>query len=123
MLFSTIDCSGTSVDENDVPLDGAGTAESTPFTTTMGPLSYKVHYDGDANYNPDDGPCEPLTVGAVGGVVELRMASGSGGGPESASPADGSTTAHDYGLPAAAIAAGALMAVTGACYAWRRSLR
>jgi hypothetical protein len=121
MRFSTIDCSGPSVDELNVTLDGAGTAESTPFTPPPGPLSYKVHYDGDINYAPDDGPCEPLTVGPVGGVVELHVTSG--GGPESASPAGGSTTGRSYGLLAAGIAAGALMAATAAWYARRQSLR
>jgi hypothetical protein len=122
LRFSTIDCSGVSVDQNDVLLDGAGTAESDTFTTIPGSLSYKVHYDGDINYPPDDGPCEPLTVGAVGGVVELRVASG--GGPESGSQADDPAKSRSYGLLATGLAAGAFLAMAaGGWYARRRWLR
>ncbi len=60
MRFATNDCSGSSVDENDIALSG-GSAESLAFTTT-GPMSYRAHYDGDTVYNSSLGACEPLTV-------------------------------------------------------------
>ena len=62
--FDTHDCSGTSTDENDVPLVG-GEAESGTVVMT-GPMSYLVHYDGDANYPPVDGKCEPLRTNEAG---------------------------------------------------------
>jgi hypothetical protein len=63
--FDNGSCSGTPVAvENDVDLDANGQAESSDFTTVAGNMAYQVHYDGDANYTPGDGPCEPLTVAA-----------------------------------------------------------
>ncbi|MGH2701706.1 MAG: Ig-like domain-containing protein [Actinomycetota bacterium] len=66
--FTNGTCSGTpAAVESDVALDGGGTAESSTFTTVQGDMAYLVHYDGDANYNPGDGPCEPLKVEKKGG--------------------------------------------------------
>ncbi len=44
-----------------VPLNGAGVADpsNTAILTSAG-LSYLAHYNGDANYDPADGPCEVL---------------------------------------------------------------
>ena len=58
---------------------------------------------------------------AVGGVVELRVASG--GQPESSSPDGGSATGRGLDPLAVGIAAGALMAAVAAWHTWRRSLR
>ncbi len=60
--FSTDDCTGDSINENNVPLDGSGIAESTPFTPVAGSVSYLVHYNGDAQHDPSDAECEVLTV-------------------------------------------------------------
>jgi len=59
--FTTIDCTGDFVEQNNVPLV-AGVAESSDFVTNPGFLSYMVHYDGSDNFNPSDGVCEPLTI-------------------------------------------------------------
>jgi hypothetical protein len=61
--FTNSACSGSPVAiESDVVLGADGTAESSTFTV-VGAMAYRVHYDGDANYEPGDGPCEPLLVG------------------------------------------------------------
>ncbi len=39
-----------------------GTAESTPFAPASGPHAFMVHYNGDGNYAPEDGPCERYTI-------------------------------------------------------------
>lgn len=59
--YSTDNCTGNFVAENNVPLV-SGVAESSGFVTTGAALSYKVHYDGDGEYNPKDADCEPLTI-------------------------------------------------------------
>ncbi len=74
--YSTIGCTGDSVDQNNVSLSG-GTAESSNFTTVAGALSYRVHYDGDGNYIPVDGPCEPLTVAKLTPIVDSHVHNGS----------------------------------------------
>lgn len=67
LRFDNGTCSGAPATiESDVPLLPDGTAESSSFTTVAGAISYLVHYDGDAVYTPADGPCEPLTIEAVG---------------------------------------------------------
>jgi hypothetical protein len=50
--------------QNNVPLVGE-MAESTPFAPTAGVHAYMVHYDGDGNYDPEDGPCERFTIAAT----------------------------------------------------------
>ncbi len=62
LRYDKIDCSGKSHNDGSNISLSSGAAESTNFTTGTKNMSYKVHYDGDANYNPADGPCEPLTV-------------------------------------------------------------
>jgi hypothetical protein len=109
-LFSTINCTGPSSAENVALVIGIGesTAVSTPFTPVDGPLSFKVHYNGDPPiYDPADGPCEPVTVGAVGGIVGHTAITGSPS--ESAATSDSS---QSYWLFAMALAAaGAISAV------------
>jgi hypothetical protein len=62
-LFTNSSCDGDpSSTEVDVALDANGEAESTPFTPEPGTYSYLVHYDGDANNEEADGPCEPFGV-------------------------------------------------------------
>lgn len=39
-----------------------GVAKTPDFTTSHQSVSYKAHYNGDANYAAADGACEPLTV-------------------------------------------------------------
>ncbi len=58
---ATCEGSGT-LESNDVALV-AGVAESSGFVTNaVGGVSYKAHYNGDSNYNPFDGVCEPFSV-------------------------------------------------------------
>jgi NHL repeat-containing protein len=63
-FYISDDCTVPRIFENNVALDGSGTTESTPIvvTSTYGKngISYRVHYDGDSNYPPADGPCEIL---------------------------------------------------------------
>jgi hypothetical protein len=65
--YSTIDCTGTAVDQT-VTLAADGTAETSSFTATAN-MSYKASYSGDANYPARDGACEPLTVRSQGGQI------------------------------------------------------
>ncbi len=42
-----------------------GTVDATSFTQgplSAGSYSFRAHYAGDTNYNPGDGPCEPLAI-------------------------------------------------------------
>lgn len=58
--YNSLNCSGTAVSQqNDVPIF-RGVAESAGFTTTRGNWSWRVHYNGDANYAEMDGPCQFL---------------------------------------------------------------
>ncbi|MDQ3957946.1 MAG: Ig-like domain repeat protein, partial [Actinomycetota bacterium] len=64
--FTNATCSGSpAAVESDVSLVN-GVAESSPFVTSQGGMSYLVHYDGDVNYDPSNGPCEPLNVQQLG---------------------------------------------------------
>ena len=58
--YTTADCTGSPTDQT-VALAADGTAESSTFTVA-GAMSYKAHYNGDANYPAGDGDCEPLAV-------------------------------------------------------------
>ena len=58
--YATIDCTGSAVDQT-VTIAADGTAESASVTATAD-LSYRAHYNGDANYPARDGACEPLDV-------------------------------------------------------------
>ena len=58
--YSTIDCTGASVDQT-VALAADGTAETSSFTATAN-MSYKADYAGNANYPARSGACEPLSV-------------------------------------------------------------
>ena len=73
--FSTIDCTGSSVDEvvtitdqipAGIPTGTDGFIESADFTTVAGKLSYTAEYSGDDTYSgatmPEGHLCEPLTV-------------------------------------------------------------
>ena len=90
-----------------------------------GPGGYAKSQSADCSGTIAGGETKTCTVtnndGPVGGVVELRVASGTDAGPSSL--AEGSATGRDYGLPAAGIAVVVLMTAAGAGYAWRRSLR
>jgi uncharacterized repeat protein (TIGR01451 family) len=63
--YSTIDCTGASVDVT-VALGADGTAETSSFTATAN-MSYKADYAGNANYPARSGACEPLQVSSGGG--------------------------------------------------------
>ena len=54
------DCTGPSNTETKTLV--AGVARSSNFATPNKPISYKAHYNGDANYDPADGACEALAV-------------------------------------------------------------
>jgi hypothetical protein len=58
--YSTIDCSGTPVNQT-VALGADGTAESST-TTVAGDMSYRADYQGDASYPARSGACEPLSI-------------------------------------------------------------
>jgi hypothetical protein len=67
--YATIDCTGTAVGSPEIvalaTITGTSNAaaESTSFTTTPGPLSFKAVYAGDSNYpGPVAAACESLTV-------------------------------------------------------------
>ena len=60
--YSTIDCSGASVDQSVALTAGSpSTALSADFAPTAN-MSFKADYLGDANYPARSGACEPLTV-------------------------------------------------------------
>jgi hypothetical protein len=61
--YSTINCTGPTVDET-VPLAADGTAETSTFTF-VSDMSYRADYLGDALYGPAAGPCEPLALESV----------------------------------------------------------
>lgn len=64
--FPSIDCTGVSVDETLVLVDGM--IESSDFLTVAGYLSYLVDYSPDAasdHYNPSSSACVPLAVGTT----------------------------------------------------------
>ncbi len=50
-----------------IVLDGGGIAHPSTSQTPVAPgnYSFRAHYNGDANYLPADGPCEPLEVKQV----------------------------------------------------------
>jgi uncharacterized repeat protein (TIGR01451 family) len=61
--YTTVDCTGASVDETVALTQGdPSTASSADFAPTAGGISYKADYLGDANYPSRSGGCEPLTV-------------------------------------------------------------
>ncbi len=119
LFFSTDDCTGVSVDENNVDLV-SGTAESTPVTPLDGQFSYKVHYDGDGNHAPADGPCEPFTVGPIGGIAELPALAYSPMGDLPAGPSGDKSSAASQAALGAALVLGAIILAAGAWYAGRR---
>lgn len=60
--YAKVDCSGSHTDQNNVALVN-GIAQSSNFTTVHNKdVCYKVHYNGDTNYNSADAAIEPLTV-------------------------------------------------------------
>jgi uncharacterized repeat protein (TIGR01451 family) len=60
--YSTIDCSGASVDQTVALTAGsASTANSADFAPTAG-MSFRVQYLGDGNYPARTADCEPLAV-------------------------------------------------------------
>ncbi|MGH3064748.1 MAG: DUF11 domain-containing protein, partial [Gaiellaceae bacterium] len=68
-------CSGEgSSSGTDVAL-AAGVADpSSSQVVPAGGLSFRAHYDGDAVYEPGDGPCEPLTALSGTIIVEKQTA-------------------------------------------------
>lgn len=63
MRYPNGTCSGDpAATESNVALNGIGAASSSNFTTVVGMLSYRVHYDGNGTYLPLDGSCQALTV-------------------------------------------------------------
>ncbi len=78
--YTTIDCTGSPTDETKT-LAADGTAESSDFNATAN-MSYKAHYNGDANYGAHDGACEPLgvTLPCPAGVFVAGTGAGSGPG-------------------------------------------
>ena len=62
--YSTIDCSGTSVDQT-VPLGGRRDGRVRRLHRHRQHMSYKADYQGDALYPARAGACEPLTVTPV----------------------------------------------------------
>lgn len=71
--YATNDCTGGSINQDNVILAGDGTVESAPFAPVAGFVSYKVHYDGDDNYGTSDGICEPLTVEKLTPTVRTEV--------------------------------------------------
>jgi len=90
--FSTIDCTGASVDETviiednnpatttdqipgGIPVNTDGIVESSDFTTTAGFLSYTAEYSGDGTYSgavmPTNHTCEPLTIEVQPAIVTV----------------------------------------------------
>jgi uncharacterized repeat protein (TIGR01451 family) len=60
--YSTIDCTGTPVDQTvSLTAGNPSTAESDSFAPTAN-MSYRADYNGDVNYPVRQGACEPLTV-------------------------------------------------------------
>jgi uncharacterized repeat protein (TIGR01451 family) len=55
-------CTGTGTAAGTVALSSGVAHPSSDATVPVGGLSYKAHYNGDANYTEADGPCEPLTA-------------------------------------------------------------
>ena len=78
--YATIDCTGAAIDETKT-LAADGTVESSNFTVT-GNMSYKAHYNGDANYPAHDGACEPLggTLPCPAGLFVAGTGAGNGPG-------------------------------------------
>ena len=75
--YATGNCTGASTDETKT-LAANGTVESSDFTAS-GNMSYKAHYNGDANYPAHDGACEPLDVSLpcpAGGFTGTAQANG-----------------------------------------------
>ena len=75
--YATANCTGAATDETKT-LAANGTVESSDFTT-VGDMSYKAHYNGDANYPARDGACEPLAVTLpcpAGGFTGTTQANG-----------------------------------------------
>jgi hypothetical protein len=65
--YPNANCSGSVISVESKTLGPDGTVESSDFTTVAGGMSYLVSYQGDDNYLPGWGPCEPLNVEQVGG--------------------------------------------------------
>jgi hypothetical protein len=62
--FTNGNCSGTAAANSGVVALAGGSVDVTGFVRTpvAGQYGFKAHYTGDPNYQPSDGPCEPLTV-------------------------------------------------------------
>src|SRR5204863_5965929 len=65
--FLNGDCSGAPIANSGSvgPLDSTGHFDATAFAFTVNTASlraFKAHYEGDAEYDPSVGPCEPLRV-------------------------------------------------------------
>ena len=54
-------CTGAKTDYNGLSVN-SGVAVTPDYTTTNKSISYQAHYNGDTNYNPADGVCQPLEV-------------------------------------------------------------
>ena len=62
-VYAGTTCNGTGTAAGTVTLDGSGVAHpSNSATVTSSSLSFKAHYNGDANYDAADSACEPLTA-------------------------------------------------------------
>jgi uncharacterized repeat protein (TIGR01451 family) len=66
VFLGNLQCSGEGAAAGTVALDAAGVAHpSSSVVVPAGGLSFRAHYEGDANYLPGDGPCETLAITTV----------------------------------------------------------
>ena len=70
--YTAIDCTGVSTDQNDVALTN-GIATSTPFITSVGSVSYRVHYDGNDAFAAFDAACESLHINTTATAVTTQV--------------------------------------------------
>jgi hypothetical protein len=73
-LYPNTSCSGTSSLQSGVALVN-GVAESATTTVTASGLSYKVHYNGDAQNIATDGSCQSLTATSAGLGITTALSS------------------------------------------------
>ena len=96
---------------------GVAHPSSSQGPLNLGAYSFKAHYNGDSNYNAADSPCEPLSVGPVGGIVDIQVGTAVEYTVQTRTGGGGLPT------PALAIAAATVIAAAAALYRRRRYLR
>src|SRR6185437_8638250 len=95
-FFKNNDCSGTAFSTEDKTVASNGTVpDSSAQTLGAGSYSYQATYNGNSNYSPKTGACEPFKVSQATPGISTTVKDSSGNTVDNANPAALGTAVHD----------------------------